>query len=191
MKKKVMVGVAAGLAVVIILLLWALIAGLGYLWKQAPALTESGKQLASEALKKAEGAFTELRQSAEKTAPGLQEKVRDIIPFGGIPERDVAGEDIRPVPRFPGMVRSSYTMVDKKRTVVYKGKVAYRAVVDFYQKEMAALGFQSRVISASPEAETYEYRKGGRVLVINFEKAAAFPSEITSMTVREAQPDRN
>lgn len=187
MKKKVVVGVAAGLVVVVLLLLWALIAGLGYLWKQAPALTESGRQLAGEALKRAGGAFTEMQESAEKSAPGLPEKVKELMPFSSVPESDVAGEDIRPVPRFPGMVRSSYARADQRRTVGYQGKVPYKAVLDFYQKEMAALGFHGTVISASSRQESYEYRKGARKLEFHFERAATIPSEVTALTIRETQ----
>lgn len=183
MKKKVVVGVVVAGIVIMALLLWALIAGLGYLWKQAPALTESGRQIAGEAIKKAEGAFTGIREIAQEASPGLSEKMKDIVPFDTVPEGDVAGEDIKPVPRFPGMVRSSYATADQKRTVVYHGKVPYRAVIDFYQKEMTALGFQSTVISASSRAEAYEYRKGARVLVVNFEKAVTISSEVTSMTI--------
>lgn len=187
MKKKVVVAVVAGIVIVALLLLWALFAGLGFLWKQAPALTDSGVRLARNAIKKAEGAFTGIREIAQEASPGLSEKVKDIIPFDSAPESDVAGEDVMPVPRYPGMIRASYAMTDQKRTVVFQGKAAYKAVIDFYQKEMTALGFQSTVINASSRQETYEYRKGARKLEFNFERASTIPSEVTALTIREIQ----
>ena len=185
MKKLVVAGVVAVIAVV--LLVWALITGIGFLWKQVPALTDGGVQIAQDAAKKAEDVFPGLQEKVKEMSPWLAGKVGDILPAGGIPETDIAGEEVTPVPRYPGMIRTAYSLTDQKKTVVYKGKAAYRAVIDFYQKEMAALGFQSKVISASPKQEAYEYRKGTRKLEFRFEKASAIPSEITVLTVREMQ----
>jgi len=152
-----------------------------------PALTDDGVRIAQDAVKKAEDVFPGLQEKAKETSPWLARKIRDIIPSSGIPETDIAGEEITPVPRYPGMIRAAYELTDQKRTVVYKGKSEYRSVIDFYQKEMAALGFQSKVISASQQQEAYEYRKGTRKLEFKFEKASAIPSDLTMLTIREMQ----
>lgn len=185
MKKIVVAGVVALIALA--LLLWALIAGVGFLWKQSPALTDAGVRIAQDAVKKGTGIFPGLQEKVKETSPWLAGKVRESLPASDLPETDIAGEEITPVPRYPGMIRTAYALTDQKRTVSYKGKAAYRAVIEFYHKEMAALGFQSKVISASQQQETYEYRKGTRKLEFKFEKASTIPSELTALTVREVQ----
>jgi|APFre7841882724_1041349.scaffolds.fasta_scaffold60605_1 hypothetical protein len=183
MKKIVVAGVIALIAVA--LLLWALIAGTAFLWKQLPTLTDDGARIAQDALKKGEDVFPGLQEKVKETSPWLAGKVRDILHAGGLPETDIAGEEILPVPRYPGMIRTAYALTDQKKTVSYKGKAAYRAVIEFYHKEMAVLGFQGKVISASQQQETYEYRKGTRKLGFKFEKASTIPSELTALTIRE------
>ena len=185
MKKLVVAAVVTG--VVFVLLVWALIAGIGFLWKQLPGLTDGGVRIAQDAVKKAEDVFPGLQEKVKETSPWFAGKVRDVLPAGDVPETDIAGEEIAPVPRYPGMIRTAYELTDQKKTVVYKGNATYRAVIDFYQKEMTALGFQSKVISASQQRETYEFGKKTQKLEFKFEKASAIPSELTVLTVREMQ----
>lgn len=83
------------------------------------------------------------------------------------------------------MIRVSYALTGQKWTVVYRGKVEFMAVIDFYHKELAALGFKKKVISASAEDEVYEYRKGGRSLKPNFKKVSTIPAEITELTIKK------
>ena len=183
MKKKDVARVFALIAVA--LLLWALIAGTAFLWRQLPTLTEGGARIAQDALNKGEDVFPGLQEKIKETSPWLAGKVRDILSAGSIPETDIAGEEIVPVTRYPGMIRTAYALVDHKRTVSYRGKTAYREVIDFYHNEMAALGFRRKVISASQQQETYEYQKGTRKLEFKFEKASTIPSELTALTIRE------
>lgn len=83
------------------------------------------------------------------------------------------------------MIRVSYAMTDQKRTIVYRGRMDFKETSNFYQKEMVRLGFNKKVISASPEEEVYEYRKRRKMLEVRFKKIKTIRSEITELTVKE------
>ncbi len=173
MKKFSIGGIVVSLVITVSLVL-ALITVIGFLWKRLPEWTEGGKKIAGEAMKK-----------AGEVLPGVKEMAKEIIPGDEIPAIDVGGEDIEPVPRYTGMIRVSYAMADHKRTVIYKGRVEFRAVSDFYQKEMKALGFKKKLLIASPKEEVYEYRKGKQRLEFRFKEVSTIRSKITELTIKE------
>lgn len=173
MKKAVPIIAGLTFLVVAIFVGWALFAGLSHIWEKMPQWIAGGEKVVKEALKR-----------AEDVAPAIKEKAKEIIP-DRIPEKDVGGEDIKGVPRYPDMIRVSYEIIEQKRTIVYKGKVDFMAVVDFYKKEMTARNFKKRVVSASSIEETHIYKKDKNELEFCFKRADLLGSEITELTIKE------
>jgi hypothetical protein len=169
--KKIVLIVSA--AIVIIVIVWALIVGAGFLWKQFPGWIAEGKKMANEAVRR-----------VGELLPGLKEKTKEIIP-GELPAEDVTGEDIKQVPRYANLIRVSYAVTDQKRTILYRGRTDFKETSNFYQREMKRLGFNKKLISASSEEEVYEYRKGRQRLEFRFKKISTIRSKITELTVKE------
>lgn len=184
MKKVILIG-GIGLVIVAILAIWALIAGIGFVSEKFPQLIAGIERITGITIERAKEALPGITEKAKEVSPEITERIKGIIPDSEIPEKDVGGEDIAGIPRYPDMVRVSYDSKDGKKTVGYKGKVEYTSVIDFYSKEMSALKFKKKVLSASPTEETHEYRKGKRALEINFKKADRLGTSITKMVIRE------
>jgi hypothetical protein len=183
MKKLIIGGGIIG--IIGILIIWALAAGAGYLSERLPLWAGDGGKLVREAILRAEQVLPGVREGLERVAPGLTGKIKEIIPDMDVPEKDVGGEDIRPIPRHADMIRISYALNNQKKTVSYKGKMSLRAASDFYKKEMVALGFKEKVVTASSEQEVYQYRKGVQELEFRFKKIPTVRLEITELTVKE------
>ncbi len=182
--KKIIVG-GGIIGIVVILIIWGLAAGAGFLWDILPQWVDDGEKIVSEAIQKVEKVFPGAKENIESVAPGLIQKVKETIPEMSLPAKDIGGEDIRPIPRHTDMVRVSYSVSDKKKTVVYKGKTALSEARDFYKNEMAVLGFREKVVSVSPEQEVYQYVKGTQELEFKFRKIPTIRLEITEMTAKE------
>jgi hypothetical protein len=183
MKKLIIGGGIIG--IIGILIIGTLAAGAGYLWEKLPLWAGGGGKIVKEAILRAEQALPGVREGLEGVAPGLTGKIKEIIPDMDLPEKDVGGEDIKPIPRHGDMIRVSYELNNQKKTVAYKGKIGLRAASDFYKKEMVALGFKEKVVTASPEQEVYQYRKGVQELEFRFKKIPTVRLEITELTVKE------
>ena len=183
MKKLIIGGGIVG--VIAILIVGTLVAGAGYLWERLPLWAGGGGKIVREAILTAEQALPGVREGLEAVAPGVTGKIKQIIPDMDVPEKDVGGEDIRPIPRHADMIRISYALNNQKKTVAYKGKISLRAASDFYKKEMVALGFKEQVTTAAPEQEVYQYRKGVQELELRFKKIPAVRLEITELTIKE------
>ena len=183
MKKLIIGGGIIGL--IGILTIGTLAAGAGYLWEKLPLWVGGGGKIVREATLRAEQSLPGVRAALEGVAPGLTGKIKEIIPDMDVPEKDVGGEDINPIPRHADMIRISYELNSQKKSVVYKGKIGLRAAGDFYKKEMVALGFKEKVVTASPEIEVYQYRKGVQGLEFRFRKIPTVRLEITELTIKE------
>jgi hypothetical protein len=175
----------AGVVVVVMLCMWIFRAGTGFLRENFPQWLEGGKKMVSEGISKVDEVFPGVKETAKGVIPGLTAKVQEIIPGAEIPTKDVDGEDIKPVPRFPDLIRISYATDNGKKTVSYKGKVKLEGASEFYKKEMAALGFNEKVVSASLEEVVYHYTKGTQIVELKLKKIATIPSEITELTIKE------
>jgi hypothetical protein len=173
------------IGVIGILIIGTLIAGAGYLWDRLPLWAGVGGKIAREAILTAEQALPGVKEGLEAVAPGVTGKIKEIIPDMDFPEKEVGGEDIRPIPRHADMIRISYALNNQKKTVAYKGKISLRAASDFYKKEMVALGFKEQVVTASQEQEVYQYKNGVQELEFRFKKIPTARLEITEMTVKE------
>lgn len=184
MKKAVLIIAGLTFLMVAIFAGWALFAGLSYVWEKMPQWIAGGEKVAKEVIKKAEEAVPGVKERAREVVPGLTEKVKEVVP-DRIPEKDVGGEDIKGITRYPNMVRAFYEIKDQKRTIVYRGRVEFQPVVEFYKKEMHAQGFKKKIISASPDEEIHVYEKAKRKLEFRFLKAGLLGSDITELTIKE------
>jgi hypothetical protein len=179
-------GIAGGIILLVVAgIIAVFFAGAGFLRENLPALIGGGTSVVSESLRIAEGFFPGAKEIARNIAPGLTENVEKILPLAEIPTKDVGGEEIAPIPRFPGLIRISYASAGQKKTVTYKGKAEFKAATDFYRKEMAALGFKEMVLRASAEEEAYQYRKEKQDLEFRFKKLPNIYKELTELTIRE------
>lgn len=168
-----LIGAVLGTVLIAALGLWAVIAGGGWLVRQLPALAEVTGV-----------AGTELHQQAEAWWPDLGRQLDAVLP-GAVPENDVGGEDLAGITRFPGLVRTGYALTADGREVRYRGAAEWRAVADFYARELAARGFSGTVTAASADGETRVYRQGPRVIELRVAAAGAFGGPVTALELRE------
>jgi hypothetical protein len=184
MKKLVLFG-AMGLLIIVILVVWALIAGLGLVSERLPHWMSTAEKVAGVVIGKAKDVLPSIQEKAKEVSPEITERIKGIIPGEEIPEKDVGGEDIVGIPRVPNMVRVSFEINNGKRIIVYKGKVEIRTVIDFYNKEMPVLGFKKKVLSASTQEEVHEYRKAKKAVEFSFKKIDRLGIAMTEMVIRE------
>ena len=100
---------------------------------------------------------------AKETIPGARELLAEVVPAikpETTPQRDVAGEDLGPVSRYSGLMRTKWQRTGEQTAVEYEGKGDYVKVLDYYSKGFINQGFSQNVQAASTEAETHEYAKG-------------------------------
>jgi hypothetical protein len=145
------IAIGLGLFMLLVLLLWATISLAGWLWGQGKSLTEAAPE-----------AVRNIASQVEQVAPGAREALGDLVPALK-PEplpRDVSGTDVGPVARYPGLTRSHWHREGNEITVRYEGRADYSTVFDHYARSFAAQGYAQNVMSATPEAEAHDYRKG-------------------------------
>lgn len=143
--------IAVGLMGLLVLFAWAALAIFGWLWGQGKSLTEGAPE-----------AVRIIASQVEQAVPGARETLGDLVPAlkPEPPPRDVSGTDIGPVTRYPGLARSHWHRDGREITVRYEGRADYPTVLDHYAKGFATQGYVQSVMSATPEAETHDYRKG-------------------------------
>jgi hypothetical protein len=173
MKKLLVIG-GIGLVIIVILAVVVSVVGIRFISANFPELIAGVEKITGIAIER-----------AKEVSPEISERIEGIIPGEEMPTTDVGGEDIAGIPRYPNMVRVSFEVKDGKKTVGYKGEAEFNAVLDFYTKEMAALQFEKKVLSASTVEEVHEYRKGTRVLEARFTKVDRLGTAITEMVMRE------
>lgn len=145
------IAIGLGLLTLFVLLIWAAVSLFGWLWGQGRSLTEGVPEAARAVV-----------SQVEQAAPGARSALGDLVPAlkPEPPPRDVSGTDIGPVTRHPGLARSHWHRDGREITVRYEGRADYAVVLDHYVKGFAAQGYVQSVISAAPEGETHDYRKG-------------------------------
>lgn len=143
--------IAIGLMGLVVLLAWAAFALVAWLWGQGKSVPEGAPE-----------AVRIIASQVAQAVPGARETLGELVPAmrPEPPPRDVSGTDIGPVTRYPGLVRSHWHREDREITVRYEGRAEYVAVLDYYAKSFAAQGYTQSVVSATPEGESHEYRKG-------------------------------
>lgn len=174
-----------GLVILLVLLVWGVIAGIGLVTDRLPQWLAGGKQIAAQSVQKAEETLPGLKERVKALVPPeLGQKVEEWAPGAALPKQDVGGEDIAGVPRFPGMVRVAFGVHERKKSVAYKGAASFAEVIALYAREMATLGFTKEVTAASPAEETHVYAKGNRRFALKFVKTSRLGTEMTEVEVR-------
>lgn len=143
--------IAGGLMVLFALFAWAAFALVGWLWDQGKSVTEGAPET-----------VRSIASQVEQVVPGARETLGELMPAfkPEPPSRDVSGMDIGPVTRYPGLTRSHWHRDGRESTVRYEGRADYTAVLDYYAKGFAMQGYVQSVMSATPDAESHDYRKG-------------------------------
>ncbi len=163
------VAIGLGFLVLCALLIWAAVALFGWVLGQGKSLTEGAPEAVRSIVSQVEqvvpGAHEAARVAAAQVGqavPGAREALGGLVPAlePEQPQRDVSGADIGPVARFPGLPRSHWHRDDREMTVSYEGRADYVAVLQHYTQGFAAQGYAQHVVSATPEGETHDYRKG-------------------------------
>ena len=151
-RRRTWVAIGGGLLVLFGLLIWAVLALLGWLFGQAQSWMGAAPEAARGAMER-----------VEQAVPGVREKLGEFVPGlkPSSPPRDVSGTDVGPVARYPGLARTSWQREGKQVTIEYEGEADYTAVLGHYAKGFAAQGYAQTVLSAQLDAETHEYTKGG------------------------------
>ena len=182
--RRSLIGIGIGLLVFVALLIWAALSLIGWLWGQ----TQSMAGAAPDALRNATGGVMEQVKAFAPGAQGVLDQVKASVPgaqgmldqakeavpgahemlAGFVPaskpeatlQRDVSGEDLGPVPRYSGSMRTKWQRTGEQAAAEYEGKDDYVKVLDYYANGFIAQGFSRFVQTASTEAETHEYTKG-------------------------------
>ena len=176
---------ALGLVILLTLLVWGVIAGIGLVTERLPQWLAGGKQIAAQSVQKAEEALPGLKERVAESNPGLARTIEEWAPGAALPRQDVGGEDVAGLPRFPGMVRVAFSVRERKKSVAYKGAAGFAEVIAFYAREMATLGFTKEVTAASLAEETHVYTKGYRRFALKFVKTLRLGTEMTEVEIRE------
>ena len=153
-RRSTWIAAGVGFLVLLVLMLWAAVALVGALWGQARNLSDAAPDVLRDATRAAVG-------QVEVVVPGMREKLGEIVPAlkAEQPRRDVSGNDVGPVARYPGLARDYWHREEREITVRYEGAADYAAVLDHYVKGFAAQGYRQNLLSAAPDTERHEYLK--------------------------------
>ena len=208
-RRSTWITVGVGLLVFIGLLIWAAMALIGWLWGQtqnlAGATPDAVRGTARGVVRQVEELIPGARAMLDQVvatvpdARGALDKVTEQLPgaselLGGIlptskPEtslqRDVSGQDLGPVARFPGLARTQWQRTAEGATVDYEGKADYVKVLDYYAKGFVSAGFEQAVQSSTREAETHEYTKNHERITL---KIAQKPKGLVGVRIEAAWP---
>ena len=208
-RRSTWITVGVGLLVFLGFLIWAAMALIGWLWGQtqtlagaAPdAVRGTARGVVSRVEEFVPGARAVLDQVAASVPdargalgrvteqlPGASELLVGILPASK-PEaplqRDVSGQDLGPVARFPGLARTQWQRTAEGAVVDYEGKADYVKVLDYYAKGFVSPGFEQTVQSSTLEAETHQYTKDRERLIL---KIAQKPKGLVGVRIETAWP---
>ena len=208
-RRSTWITVGAGLLVFLGFLIWAAMTLFGWLWSQTQNLAgfapDAVRGTARGVVRQVEefvpGARAMLDQ-AVASVPDAREalgRVKEQIPgasqlLGGILptikpdaplQRDVSGQDLGPVARFPGLARTQWQRAAEGAVVDYEGKADYVKVLDYYAKGFVSAGFEQTVQSSTLEAETHQYTRNRERLTL---KIAQKPKGVVGVRIETAWP---
>lgn len=100
--------------------------------------------------------------------------VTDVTPSGAVPTADVDGHDLEQLPRYPGSVRSEFSISqdDRWRTtaIEYLATASLDDVRSFYQGVIVDFGWQRADVSFSGGEWTYVLVAGRNEAVVEIEQ---------------------
>ena len=208
-RRSTWIAVGVGLLVLFGVLIWAAMALIGWLWGQtqnlagaAPdAVRGTTRDVVSRVEEFVPGARAVLDQvaasvpdargalgRATEQLPGASELLDGILPASKPKaplQRDVSGQDLGPVARFPGLARTQWQRAAEGAVVDYEGKADYVKVLDYYAKGFVSAGFEQTVQSSTLEAETHQYTKNRERLTL---KIAQKPKGVVGVRIETAWP---
>jgi hypothetical protein len=157
------------------LLIWAGISVLSWLWGQAPAAANVGNRVVGDAIGQLEQAAPGLKEQIGLWVPGLKDLVGQWAPnFNGEPlASDVSGVDLGPVPRFTGLLRTSFTRGENTLEVRYAGPAAFEAVRTHYIQGFTTAGYAQEVIGATADGENHRFTAGQETIELELTRQAA------------------
>jgi hypothetical protein len=144
--------IAASVFVLIALLVWVLVVASQWLFQQGHQSLNDIAKHAPEITKLVVGHAEGLAPGGKQVVDGMMEK----LSLSKAPKREVSGTDIVPVPRYPGLIRTSW---DQSGIAEYEGNAQFSTVREHYSQGLIALGFSEATISTTQESEVHEYRK--------------------------------
>lgn len=170
-KRRTWIGLGLGLLVLLGLLLWAFFALavwlLGLIFNGAGDLRQAAEGPYRAAVEQVEAVVpavvAPLRSALEPWLPQAAPTPAAPTPAAPTPAtstRDVSGQELGPVPRYPGMVRSQWFQDESLARVQYQGAVDYTEVVRHYVDGFAARGFAQVIQAASPGHEIHRFSQG-------------------------------
>jgi hypothetical protein len=168
-QRRTWIAIGLGLLVVFVLLIWAVIALVGWFFSQVQGWGASAPDAARSALDQVEqqvdqvvpGVRAQVEQQLGQFVPSLKAEER--------PQRDVTGIDLGPVARYPGLARTAWMREGKRAKVKYLGRAEYPAVLAYYASEFKALGYAQHVETATLESETHTYVSGTQRVIVTID----------------------
>ena len=182
-RRSTWITVGVGLLVFLGFLIWAAMALIGWLWGQTQNLAGGAPDAvrgtvrgvvsqveefvpgARAVLDRVVASVPDARETLGRVTeqlPGASELLGGILPAikpEAVQQRDVSGQDLGPLARFPGLARTQWQRTAEGAAVDYEGKADYVKVLDHYAKGFVSAGFEQTVQSSTREAETHEYAK--------------------------------
>ncbi len=182
-RRSTWITVGAGLLVLFGVLIWAAMALIGWLWGQTQNLAGGAPDAvrgtvrgvvsqveefvpgARAVLDRVVASVPDARETLGRVTeqlPGASELLGGILPAikpEAAQQRDVSGQDLGPLARFPGLARTQWQRTAEGAVVDYEGKADYLKVLDYYAKGFVSAGFAQAVQSSTRQAETHEYTR--------------------------------
>ncbi len=167
---------AAAIMLGLALLIWAVVAIIGWVSGQAQSLSGN-----------LPGAAQVVITQIELAVPGAREKLGEYIPAlkAASPPRDVSGKDVGPVNRYPGLWRSQWHQDGGEIVVRYEGPADYATVLEHYVQGFAGKGYAQSILAAAPEGEKHKYINGNDVIEFAI---AQLPKGIIKVTLASTSP---
>lgn len=140
---------------------------------QALALVEEAQNVVPDAKAQA----LALVEQTQNIVPELHNQAKQLVPslepIVAAPESDVSGNDIGPVARFPGLVRSAFAREASAVKVDYQGKASLKTVVEYYAAGFASAGFKHEVIRADGRSEQHKFTQNESSITLAIEQLAS------------------
>ena len=149
-RKRTWLMLAAVMAAVFTFLVWAAFSAFGWLF----GVARDGVSGAPEIVRG-------VTEQVEKSFPGADQVLEKLRTVAQAPSpQDVSGTDPLMVTRFPGLARTQWHRDGQEVIVNYSGPADYRLVLEHYIKGFGSQGYAQTLLSATPDEERHEYRKG-------------------------------
>lgn len=106
----------------------------------------------------------ESKKAQEMVSQNFQEMFKQTFQGKEGGKKDVPGEDVQEVPRYPGMIRAWYVGQAERKMVVYVVKASRDELLKFYEKEMLSNSWKKK--KPSKKKQELTYNKGKRIVEI-------------------------